>query len=76
MVDVFPATGTDHLLLSGFFAQVWTLPGATREQVLARAAGAHRGRPGTPAVVLALRAGTVAAIPPASCTSFTWTTRS
>lgn len=64
VVDVFPATGTDRLLLNGFSAQVWTLPGTTREQVLARAAGAYRGRPGTPAVALVLGAGNVAAITP------------
>ncbi|MFI6966768.1 aldehyde dehydrogenase family protein [Streptomyces sp. NPDC050255] len=64
VVDVFPVTGTDRLLLSGFSAQVWTLPGTTREQVLARAAGAYRGSPGAPAVALVLGAGNVAAITP------------
>lgn len=64
VVDVFPATGTDRLLLSGFSAQVWTRPGTTREQVLARAAGAYRDRPGTAAVALVLGAGNVAAITP------------
>ncbi|MEV0577991.1 aldehyde dehydrogenase family protein [Streptomyces sp. NPDC050392] len=64
VVDVFPATGADRLLLSGFTAQVWTLPGTTREEVLAKAAGAYRGRPGTPGVALVLGAGNVAAITP------------
>ncbi|MFG3141874.1 aldehyde dehydrogenase family protein [Streptomyces sp. NPDC048211] len=64
VVDVFPATGTDRLLLSGFSAQVWTLPGTTPEQVLARAGGTYRGRAGTPAVALVLGAGNVAAITP------------
>lgn len=39
LVDVFPATGTDRLLLNGFTAEVWTLPGTTRAQALADAAG-------------------------------------
>ncbi|MGW0908553.1 aldehyde dehydrogenase family protein [Streptomyces sp. NPDC002853] len=64
VVDVFPATTPDRLLLSGFTAQVWTLPGTTREQVFARAAGEYRGRPGDPAVALVLGAGNVAAITP------------
>ena len=64
VVDVFPATPADRLLLNGFTAQVWTLPGTTREQVLARAAGEYRGRPGGPGVSLVLGAGNVAAITP------------
>lgn len=64
VVDVFPATATDRLLLNGFTAEVWTLPGTTREQVLARAAGEYRGRPGEPAVALVLGAGNVPAITP------------
>ncbi|WP_338701890.1 aldehyde dehydrogenase family protein [Streptomyces sp. Q6] len=64
VVDVFPATASDRLLLNGFTAQVWTLPGTTREQVLARAAGEYRGRPGDPSVALVLGAGNVAAITP------------
>ncbi|MFC7898463.1 aldehyde dehydrogenase family protein [Streptomyces sp. NPDC057381] len=64
VVDVFPATTADRLLLSGFTAEVWTLPGTTREQVLARAAGEYRGRPGEPAVALVLGAGNVPAITP------------
>ncbi|MFJ6608690.1 aldehyde dehydrogenase family protein [Streptomyces sp. NPDC091289] len=64
VVDVFPATLSDRLLLNGFTAQVWTLPGTTREQVPARAAGEYRGRPGGPGVSLVLGAGNVAAITP------------
>ncbi|MER7171553.1 aldehyde dehydrogenase family protein [Streptomyces mesophilus] len=64
VVDVFPATATDRLLLNGFTAEVWTRPGTTPEQVLARAAGEYRGRPGEPAVALILGAGNVAAITP------------
>ncbi|MGW6581330.1 aldehyde dehydrogenase family protein [Streptomyces globisporus] len=64
VVDVFPATPADRLLLNGFTAQVWALPGTTREQVLGRAAGEYRGRPGGPGVALVLGAGNVAAITP------------
>lgn len=64
LVDVFPATGADRLLLNGFTAEVWTLPGTTREQALADAAGEYRGRPGSPAVALVLGAGNVPAITP------------
>ncbi|MEV6106167.1 aldehyde dehydrogenase family protein [Streptomyces sp. NPDC051940] len=62
LVDVFPATGWDRLLLNGFTAQVWTRPGTTPRQVLDRAAGEYRGRPGRPGVALVLGAGNVAAI--------------
>ncbi|MFH8769898.1 aldehyde dehydrogenase family protein [Streptomyces sp. NPDC017958] len=62
LVDVFPATGWDRLLLNGFSAQVWTRPGTTTEQVRERAAGEYRGRPGRPGVALVLGAGNVAAI--------------
>ncbi|MFI6878836.1 aldehyde dehydrogenase family protein [Streptomyces sp. NPDC050400] len=64
IVDVFPATGTDRLLLNGFTAEVWTLPGTTRDQVLARAAREYRGAAGDPVVALVLGAGNVAAITP------------
>ncbi|MFE3519203.1 aldehyde dehydrogenase family protein [Streptomyces sp. NPDC059166] len=64
VVDVFPATATDRLLLNGFTAEVRTRPGTTREQVLARAAGEYRGRPGATAVALVLGAGNVPSITP------------
>ncbi|WP_353946070.1 aldehyde dehydrogenase family protein [Streptomyces sp. HUAS MG91] len=62
VVDVFPATVADRLLLNGFSAQVWTRPGTTPDHVLARAAGEYRGRPGRSGVALVLGAGNVAAI--------------
>ncbi len=62
VVDVFPATSWDRLLLNGFGAQVRMLPGVTPEQVRDRAAGQYRGAPGDPAVALVLGAGNVAAI--------------
>nr|WP_206324067.1 aldehyde dehydrogenase family protein [Streptomyces sp. HNM0574] len=64
LVDVFPATATDRLLLNGFSAQVWTQPGTAPEDVNSRAAGEYRGRPGRPGVALVLGAGNVAAITP------------
>ncbi|MGW5178529.1 aldehyde dehydrogenase family protein [Streptomyces sp. NPDC004082] len=62
VVDVFPATGWDRLLLNGFTAEVWTPLGTSPEQVRERAAGEYRGRPGRPGVALVLGAGNVAAI--------------
>ncbi|MEU3660931.1 aldehyde dehydrogenase family protein [Streptomyces sp. NPDC032940] len=62
VVDVFPATGWDALLLNGFTARVWTRPGTTAEGVRERAAGGYRGRPAAPGVALVLGAGNVAAI--------------
>lgn len=64
VVDVFPATPSDRLLLNGFTAEVWTRPGTTRDEVLADAAGEYRGRAGRPAVALVLGAGNVPAITP------------
>lgn len=61
-VDVFPATGWNTLLLSGFRAQVWMRPGVTAEQARARAAAEYRGRQADPALALVLGAGNVAAI--------------
>ncbi len=62
VVDVFPATGWDGLLLNGFTARVWTRPGTTADGVRTRAAAAYRGRPVGPGVALVLGAGNVAAI--------------
>ncbi|MFE4703152.1 aldehyde dehydrogenase family protein [Streptomyces sp. NPDC056738] len=64
VVDVFPATAGDRLLLNGFSAQVWTRPGTTPEQVRERAAGPYRGAAPGPAVGLVLGAGNVSAITP------------
>src|SRR5246127_934420 len=41
VVDVFPATGYDRLLLNGYTAQVWIEPGVSAEQ-------AHEGRRAVP----------------------------
>ncbi|MFE3238522.1 aldehyde dehydrogenase, partial [Kitasatospora indigofera] len=62
LVDVFPSTGWDRLLLNGFRAQVWLRPGVTPQQALGDAAIGYRGRPRPPATALVLGAGNVAAI--------------
>ncbi|MDL2078192.1 aldehyde dehydrogenase family protein [Streptomyces sp. GXMU-J15] len=62
VVDVFPASAWDSLLLNGFTAQVWTRPGTTADGVRSRAAGPYRGLPVAPGVALVLGAGNVAAI--------------
>ncbi|MFB7512737.1 aldehyde dehydrogenase family protein [Streptomyces sp. NPDC056144] len=62
VVDVFPATGWDTLLLNGFTARVWTRPGTTPDRVRTRAAGLYRGRTADAGVALVLGAGNVAAI--------------
>jgi hypothetical protein len=43
VVDVFPATGYDRLLLNGYKAQVWIEPGVSAEQTRAEAAALYRG---------------------------------
>jgi acyl-CoA reductase-like NAD-dependent aldehyde dehydrogenase len=65
IVDVFPATLDDKLLLSGYSAQVWMAPGVTREQAVSRAASMYRGK-GYPhaGVSLVLGAGNVGSIAP------------
>jgi len=62
VVDVFPATAWDRLLLNGFRAEVWMAGGISPAQTQASAAGEYRGRPGEPRVSLVLGAGNVAAI--------------
>ncbi|MEU0596966.1 aldehyde dehydrogenase family protein [Streptomyces sp. NPDC006393] len=79
VVDVFPATAWDRLLLNGFTAEVWTRPGTTPEQVRATAARDYRvrtcetgetgetcktGETAETAVALVLGAGNVPAITP------------
>ncbi|MEU6271063.1 aldehyde dehydrogenase family protein [Streptomyces populi] len=64
VVDVFPATVSDRLLLNGFTAQVWIAPGTTPEQVRERAARPYRGAQPGPAVGLVLGAGNVPSITP------------
>jgi hypothetical protein len=63
VVDVFPATGYDRLLLNGYKAQVWIEPGVSAEQTRAQAAALYRGTdPSDPEVCLVLGAGNLGAI--------------
>jgi hypothetical protein len=63
VVDVFPGTGYDRLLLNGYQAQVWIEPGVSAEQVRAEAAALYRGTdPGDPEVCLVLGAGNLGTI--------------
>src|ERR1700742_3017510 len=63
VVDVFPVTGYDRLLLNGYRAQVWIEPGVSGEQTRAQAAGLYRGTdPGDPEVCVVLGAGNMGAI--------------
>ncbi len=62
VVNVFPATVWDRLLLNGFSAQVRMVPGAGAEQVRDQAAGQYRGRTECAGVALVLGAGNVAAL--------------
>src|SRR6201987_6316795 len=63
VVDVFPATGYDRLLLNGYKAQVWIEPGVGAEQTRAAEAALYSGTdPGDPQVCLVLGAGNLGAI--------------
>ena len=63
VVDVFPATAVDSLLLSGYKAQVWMRDGVTPERAVDQAARMYRGAGyDDPGVVLVLGAGNVGSI--------------
>jgi acyl-CoA reductase-like NAD-dependent aldehyde dehydrogenase len=63
VVDVFPVTAYDRLLLNGYKAQVWIEPGVSAEQTRQDAAGMYRGAGyGYPGVALVLGAGNVGTI--------------
>ncbi|SEM63375.1 aldehyde dehydrogenase family protein [Streptacidiphilus jiangxiensis] len=62
VVDVFPATRWDRLLLNGYHAEVWMAVGSTTGGVRASAGTAYSGRRHEPRVALVLGAGNVAAI--------------
>jgi hypothetical protein len=63
VVDVFPATRYDRLLLNGYKGQVWIEPGVSAEQTRAEAAARYRGTdPVDPEVCLVLGAGNLGAI--------------
>src|SRR5271165_4748262 len=63
VVDVFPVTGYDRLLLNGYNAQVWIEPGVSAAQTRKDAAGMYRGAGyDDPGVSLVLGAGNVGSI--------------
>ncbi|HZA11801.1 aldehyde dehydrogenase family protein [Mycobacterium sp.] len=62
VVDVFPVTGYDRLLLNGYKAQVWIEPGVSADQTLSDAAKMYRGSGDKPGVCLVLGAGNLGTI--------------
>jgi acyl-CoA reductase-like NAD-dependent aldehyde dehydrogenase len=61
--DIFPATATDSLLLSGYGAEVWMMPGVSRQDAVSGAASMYRGKGyADPGVALVLGAGNVGTI--------------
>jgi aldehyde dehydrogenase (NAD(P)+) len=64
VVDVFPRSLFDRLLLSGFSAQVWMQPGVTAENLAAHTASFYRQPSGRGKVALVLGAGNIASIAP------------
>jgi aldehyde dehydrogenase (NAD(P)+) len=64
VVDVFPQTVWDRLLLSGVAAQVWMQPGVTEANLAATTAVFYRQVNPAGAVALVLGAGNIASIPP------------
>jgi aldehyde dehydrogenase (NAD(P)+) len=63
VVDVFPVSFYDRLLMNGVRAEVWMEPGVTRENLAENMAEIYR-RPTTGKVALVLGAGNVASIAP------------
>jgi len=64
VVDVFPVTLYDRLLLSGFSAEVWMQPGVTAENLAENTASFYREASPTGKVALVLGAGNIASIAP------------
>ncbi|MBA2320317.1 MAG: aldehyde dehydrogenase family protein [Deltaproteobacteria bacterium] len=64
VVRVFPDNLLDKLMYGGFSAEVWMMPGVTRENLAAHQAGAYRERDTAGRVALVLGAGNVSSIPP------------
>lgn len=63
VIDVFPVSVDDQLLLSGYKAQVWMQPGITAQQARKDAARQYRGHGyDNPGVALVLGAGNVGTI--------------
>ncbi|MDQ6848334.1 MAG: aldehyde dehydrogenase family protein [Candidatus Dormibacteraeota bacterium] len=64
VVDVFPQSGWDRLLLSGVSAQVWMQRGVTEANLADTMAVFYRQSDPAGAVALVLGAGNIASIPP------------
>jgi len=64
IVDVFPRSVFDRLLLSGFSAQVWMQPGVTADNLDDRTASFYRQPSPRGKVALVLGAGNIASIAP------------
>ncbi|BBY54645.1 aldehyde dehydrogenase [Mycobacterium koreense] len=63
-VTVLPASVFDHLLLSGFSAQVWLQPGVDRDRAVAAAGLAQRDPGRTQGIGVVLGAGNIFSIAP------------
>jgi aldehyde dehydrogenase (NAD(P)+) len=64
LVDVFPSSIYDRLLLSGVTAEVWMQPGVTPENLDDHVAGFYRQKNADGKVALVLGAGNIASIGP------------
>jgi aldehyde dehydrogenase (NAD(P)+) len=64
VVDVFPSTFLDGLVLSGFSAEVWMQPGITPENLINHTATFYQDPSPKGKVVLVLGAGNIASIAP------------
>ncbi len=64
VVDVFPATVFDKLLLSGYTAEVWMQPSVTSANVTNHMAVAYAKPDTTGGLAVVLGAGNIASIPP------------
>jgi len=64
IVDVFPSSLYDRLLLSGVSAEVWMEPGVTRENLASNMASFYREKKPTGKLALVLGAGNIASIAP------------
>lgn len=64
VVDVFPVSAADRILLSGVRAEIWMAPDVTRATLRDRTASFYAQREPDGSVTLVLGAGNIASIPP------------
>jgi aldehyde dehydrogenase (NAD(P)+) len=64
VVDVFPSTFFDRLVLSGFSAEVWMQPGVTPQNLVNNTGSFYRQQSPKGKVILVLGAGNIASIAP------------